>query len=128
MTGEKLEAESLNGRVYIDGHLKDVEAQSLSGHVVVTTKNENATSVEAKTMSGSVEIYIPQGVPLSGEIASNMGKLDLQLTDVNRTGESEQLLQRSVRFKKEAEQGQTPLHIFGETKTGSVLVCYNAQH
>lgn len=128
VTGEKLEAETLNGRVYIDGHLKDVEAQSLSGHVVVTTTNEEATSVEAKTMSGSVEIYIPRGVPLSGEITSNMGKLDLQLKDVDRTTESEQLLQRSVRFKKDAENVQTPLHIFGETKTGAVLVCYNAQH
>lgn len=128
VTGEKLEAETLNGRVYIDGHLVDVEAQSLSGHVVVTTTNENAKSIEAKTMSGSVEIYIPQGVPLTGEIASNMGKLDLQLKDVDRTAESEQLLQRSVRFNKDTESGQTPLHIFGEAKTGSVLVCYNAQH
>src|SRR5690606_27557023 len=42
LTGETLEAETLNGRVYIDGELQEIEAQSLSGHVVVTTTNERA--------------------------------------------------------------------------------------
>lgn len=128
LVGEKLEAESLNGRVYIDGVLKEVGAKSLSGHVVVTTKDANAERIEAKTMSGSVEIYIPSDVSLSGEIASNMGRLDLQLTDVDRTVEQEQFFQRTIRFKKEVEDGSSPLHIFGEAKAGSVLVCYNATH
>ncbi|MCG7337502.1 DUF4097 family beta strand repeat-containing protein [Sporosarcina sp. ACRSM] len=129
ITGTTLEAETLNGRVYIDGVVKDVEAQSLNGHVVVTTKDPEAEKIDAKTMSGSVEIYIPSDVvALSGEISSNMGRLDLQLDDVNRTAEQEQFLQKSIRFKKDIEGNVSPLHIFGETKTGSVLVCYNAKH
>ena len=125
VTGNTIEAETLNGRVYIDGAVKDVEAQSLNGHVVVTTTDPAAEKIEAKTMSGSVEIYIPAGSALSGEIASNMGRLDLQLDDVNRTVEQEQLLQRTIRFKKDVEGNTSPLHIFGEAKTASVLVCYN---
>src|SRR6185312_2816250 len=128
VTGTTLEAETLNGRVYIDGALKDVEAQSLNGHVVVTTTDPAAEKIEAKTMSGSVEIYIPSEVALSGEIASNMGRLALQLEDINRTAEQDQLLQRTIRFKKDVEGNTSPLHIFGEAKTGSVLVCYNAKH
>ncbi|WP_210471252.1 DUF4097 family beta strand repeat-containing protein [Sporosarcina sp. 6E9] len=127
LSGENLSAETLNGRVYIDGDLKEVEAQSLSGHVVVTTTNEKASKIEAKTMSGSVELYIPTGLALSGEIASNMGRLDLQLDDVNRTAEQDLLLQRSIRFSKDVESQDNPLYIFGEAKTGSVLVCYNAK-
>lgn len=126
INGEKLSAETLNGRVYIDGSLKEVEAHSLSGHVVVTTTNAESENINAKTMSGSVEIYIPVGVALSGEIASNMGRLDLKLDDVNRTAEHEQLLQKTIRFEKDLDSGKTPLRIFAETKTGSVLVCYNA--
>ena len=126
LTGETLEAETLNGRVYIDGELQEVEAQSLSGHVVVTTTNESADRIEAKSMSGSVEIYIPSSIALSGEIATNMGKLKLQLDDVDKTTEQEQILQRTIRFKKDIDGGsKSPLHIFGEAKTGSVLVCYN---
>ncbi|MEK5068553.1 DUF4097 family beta strand repeat-containing protein [Sporosarcina sp. FSL K6-1508] len=128
MTGASIEAETLNGRVYIDGAVKDVEAQSLNGHVVVTTTDRAAEKIDAKTMSGSVEIYIPADIALSGEIASNMGRLDLQLDDVDRTVEQEQLLQRTIRFKKNIEGNVSPLHISGEAKTGSVLVCYNAKH
>ncbi len=128
LTGTSIEAETLSGRVYIDGAVKDVEAQSLNGHVVVTTTDPTAEKIEAKTMSGSVEIYIPAEAALSGEIASNMGRLDLQLNDVDRTVEKEQLLQRTIRFKKDVEGSISPLHIFGEAKTGSVLVCYNAKH
>lgn len=126
LTGEVLEAETLNGRVYVDGELQRIDAQSLSGHVVVTTTNERAERIDAKSMSGSVEIYIPSTVALSGEIATNMGKLNLKLEDVNKTAEQEQILQRTIRFKKEVEgEGNTPLHIYGEAKTGSVLVCYH---
>ena len=127
VTATTIEAETLNGRVYIDGAVKDVEAQSLNGHVVVTTTDLAAEKIEAKTMSGTVEIYIPIGVALSGEIASNMGRLDLKLEDVDRTVEQEQLLHRTIRFKKDVEGNPSPLHIFGEAKTGSVLVCYNAK-
>lgn len=127
VTGNRIEAETLNGRIYIDGAVKDVEAHSLNGHVVVTTTDPEAEKIEAKTMSGSVEIYIPSGGALSGEISSNMGRLDLQLDDINRTAEQEQLLQRTIRFKKDIEGNTSPLHIFGEAKTGSVLVCYNAK-
>ncbi|MFD1926973.1 DUF4097 domain-containing protein [Sporosarcina siberiensis] len=126
LVGTSLEAETLNGRVYIDGLLKNVEAQSLSGHVVVTTTDPNAEKIEAKTMSGSVEIYIPSDSSLSGEISSNMGRLDLQLEDVKRTTDQNQLFQRTIRFKKEIDD-KNSLHIFGEAKTGSVLVCYNAK-
>lgn len=125
LTGKTLEAETLNGRVYIEGDLQEIEGQSVSGHVVVTTTNENAVKIGAKSMSGSVEIYVPKNISLSGEIASNMGKLNLRLDDVDKTTEQEQLLQRSIRFKKEVKESDSPLHIFGEAKTGSVLVSYN---
>lgn len=126
IVGEELTAETLNGRVYVDGSLQEVDAQSLSGHVIVTTSNSEAKKVSAKTMSGSVELYIPSTVSLKGEIASNMGKLDLQLGDVKRTSEQEQLLQRTIQFEKEEATSNVPLNIYGESKTGSVIVCYNA--
>ncbi|MEK3937369.1 DUF4097 family beta strand repeat-containing protein [Sporosarcina sp. FSL W7-1349] len=128
VSGRKLEAETLNGRVYIDGALKDVEAQSLNGHVVVTTTDSEAERIDVKSMSGSIEIYIPSNVALSGEVTSNMGRLDLQLDDIDRIAEQEQLFHRSIRFRKESIDTSNPLHITGEAKTGSVLVCYNANH
>lgn len=127
-TGETLEAETINGRVYVSGNLKDVEAKSLNGHVVVTTTDAAAQKIDAKTVSGSVEIYIPSDAPLRGEISTNMGRLDLQLNDVSKTTEQEQFLHRTIIFNKDVEGETTPLHIHGEAKTGSVIVCYNVKH
>lgn len=129
--GEELEVETLNGRIYLDGELMDVKAQSLSGAVVVTTTDVEAEKIEAKTVSGAVELYVPSTVALSGDISSNMGKLNLQLNDVNRASEHEQFLQKSISFTKdveaETETDRLPLRLIGETKTGSVFVCYNAE-
>lgn len=126
--GEMVEAETMNGRVYLSGKLKDVEAKSLNGHVVVTTTDPAAQKIDARTVSGSVEMYIPSQIALEGEISTNMGRLDLQLQDINRTTEQEQFLQRNVRFKKEVEGDSIPLHLHGEAKTGSVIVCYIVNH
>ncbi|WP_252504084.1 DUF4097 family beta strand repeat-containing protein [Sporosarcina sp. Marseille-Q4943] len=127
-TGETLEAETINGRVYVSGKLKDVEAKSLNGHVVVTTTDASAQKIDAKTVSGSVEMYIPSDAPLRGEISTNMGRLDLQLNDVSKTTEQEQFLHRTIIFNKDVEGDATPLHVYGEAKTGSVIVCYNVKH
>ncbi|MDW0118400.1 DUF4097 family beta strand repeat-containing protein [Sporosarcina thermotolerans] len=127
-SGELLEAETINGRVYLSGQLKDVEAKSLNGNVIVTTNDTAAQRIDAKTVSGTVEVYIPSDIPLHGEISTNMGRLDLQLKDVTKSSEQEQFLQRSISFSKTGENGATPLYIHGEAKTGSVIVCYTVKH
>lgn len=125
ITGDTVEAETLNGRIYIDGVLKEVEAQSLNGHVTVTTTSEAAKKIEAKTMSGTVELYIPSTLSLSGELSSSVGKLDLGLGDVERISEQDQLFQRTIRFRKDVPGQSGKLHLTGEAKTGTVLVRYN---
>lgn len=124
ITGDKVDAETLNGRVYIDGHLRKVEAQSLNGTVVVTTTSEAAERIEAKTVSGSVELYIPSTISLLGELSSTVGKLDLGLKDVERMDDEDQLFQKSVRFYKEVPEKTTKLRLSGNAKTGTVLVRY----
>lgn len=127
VTGDKLEAETLNGRVYVDGAIRDVDAKSLNGNVTLTTSSTDARKLEAKSISGTVEIYFPSTVGVKGEITSNMGKLDLQLKDVSRVEEQEQFLHRTIRFSKNSEDAmQEPLHITGESKTGTVMVRYNS--
>lgn len=125
VTSEEVEVETLNGRVYLDGDLKEVDAQSLNGPVVVTTTNEEAKKIKAKTVSGSVELYIPSTVSLTGEVSTNIGKLDLGLNDVERTTDQDQLFQRTIRFYKEVPEQSTRLYLTGKAKTGTVLVRYN---
>ncbi|WKA59674.1 DUF4097 family beta strand repeat-containing protein [Planococcus shenhongbingii] len=123
--GKVMETETLNGRIYIDGDIQTTEAKSLNGNVVVTSRCKEARKVEAKTLAGNVEIYIPSHLPLRGEVSSNLGKMDVLLSDVEHTHEQGQFMQKSIRFSKESgEAVAAPLLVYGETKTGSVLVRY----
>ena len=123
--GKDLDAETLNGRIYADGDVQTMEAKSLNGNVVVTSRCKEARKVAAKTLAGNVELYIPSHLPLRGEATSNLGKIDVLLSDVDHTHEQGQFMQKSVRFDKEAgEAVAAPLLVYGETKTGSVLVRY----
>lgn len=125
VTGKDLETETLNGRIYVDGDIQKAEAKSLNGNIVVTSRCKDARKVEAKTLAGNVEIYIPSHLPLSGEVSSNLGKMDLLLPDVEYTHEQGQFMQKTIRFSKDSGDAvAAPLLVYGETKTGSVLVRY----
>ncbi|GLC87776.1 DUF4097 family beta strand repeat-containing protein [Lysinibacillus piscis] len=121
--GKDLEAETLNGRVYIDGALDEVEAKSVNGHVVVTTCSTNSSKIKAQTVAGSVELYVPRTMSLSGKAVTNFGKVDIGIADVKKLESQDQFLSKVVRFDKEVENANR-LFIEGESKTGSVLVRY----
>lgn len=125
VAGKVLESETLNGRIYVDGDVQTIVAKSLNGNVVATSRCKEARKVEAKTLAGNVELYIPSHLPLKGEVSSNLGKLDVLLSDVDNTHEQGQFMQKIVRFSKESgEAVAAPLLVYGETKTGTVLVRY----
>lgn len=124
--GDDLEIETANGRIYVDGDLKEVEAESMNGTVAVTTTSKEAHKLKARALAGSVEIYVPKTVALEGQIFSNFGKADVGLSDATLYEEEEQFLLKSVRFTKELE-GAKLLKITGESRTGTVLVRYTLQ-
>lgn len=126
VTGDNMEAETANGRIYIDGDIKEVEAESVNGHVVVTTTSSKAYKVKARTVAGSVELYIPKDVSLDGQVTSNLGRTDVGLTDVAfRMGEG-QFLQKTCYFNKMVEDAPM-LKLVGESRTGSIIVRYTTQ-
>lgn len=123
--GKVLETETLNGRIYVDGDIQTIETKSLNGNVVVTSRCKDARKVEAKTLAGNVELYIPSHLPLKGQVSSNLGKMDVLLSDVDHTHEQGQFMQKTISFSKDSgEVAAAPMLVYGETKTGSVLVRY----
>ena len=123
--GKVLEAETLNGRIYIDGDIQTIVSKSLNGNIVATTRCKDARKLETKTLAGNIELYIPSHLPLKGEVSSNLGKMDVLLSDIDSTHEQGQFMQKSIRFSKQGtEPAAAPLLVYGETKTGSVLLRY----
>ena len=92
--GKDLEAETLNGRVYLDGALDEVAAKSVNGHVVVTTCSTNSSKIKAQTVAGAVELYVPRTLSLSGKIVTNFGKVDVGIPDVSKIESQDQFYQK----------------------------------
>lgn len=124
VSGEELEAESMNGRIYIDGELEEIEAESINGAVTLTTTATNAHKIKGSTVAGTVELYIPRNIALDGQVTTNIGKPDVGLDDVLLSTNDDQFLQKTARFSKAYDSGHT-LKVSGETRTGSVIVRYN---
>src|SRR5690606_9895836 len=107
------------------GDIQTIVSKSLNGNIVATTRCKDARKLETKTLAGNVELYIPSHLPLKGEVSSNLGKMDVLLSDIDSTHEQGQLMQKSIRFSKQGtEPAAAPLLVYGETKTGSVLLRY----
>ncbi|MER2262417.1 MAG: DUF4097 family beta strand repeat-containing protein [Psychrobacillus sp.] len=125
--GDTVEVETMNGRIYVDGKLKEIEGSSVSGHVILTTKDKEARKIEGTAVAGTVEIYVPKDVSLKGEATTQLGRIDVQLTDVTQLNQSEQVLNKRVGFTKVVDSEGEPLRIYGDAKTGSVVVRYTTE-
>lgn len=123
VSGRDLDAKTLNGRVYIDGILRSTEAKSVNGHIVLTTKSQQAERIKAETTTGTIEIYVPKTLSLIGEVSSSIGKMDIELGDVELMHETNQMFVKRVRFSKSVEDA-SKLTIDGEIKSGSVIIRY----
>ena len=124
--GEDLEAETVNGRIYIDGELQEVEAESVNGAVVITTNAKDARKVKAQTVAGAVELYVPKSLSLDGQVATNFGKADVGLPDVETRLEEDQFFQKTYHFDKIANNPNI-LKLNGESRTGTIIVRYIAE-
>lgn len=123
VSGRDIEAETLNGRVYVDGVIQSVEGKSVNGNIILTTTSQQAERVKARTTAGTIELYVPDSVSLIGEVSSALGKMDVNLSDVELLDETNQVFNKSLRFRKDLSDAQQ-LSIDAETKTGSVIVRY----
>ncbi|MFC7685673.1 DUF4097 family beta strand repeat-containing protein [Ureibacillus sp. GCM10028918] len=124
--GENLEAETVNGRIYIDGELQEVEAESVNGAVVITTNAKDARKVKAQTVAGAVELYVPKSLSLDGQVATNFGKADVGLPDVETRSEEDQFFLKTYHFDKIIDNANI-LKLNGESRTGTIIVRYIAE-
>jgi DUF4097 and DUF4098 domain-containing protein YvlB len=121
--GEDLEVQTVNGRIYIDGELREVEAESANGAVIVTTNDKNARKVKAQTVAGAVELYVPKNVSINGTASTNVGKIDLGLQDVVTRTVEDQFFAKTMHFDKIIENAPV-LKLTGESRTGSIIIRY----
>ncbi|NRD76510.1 DUF4097 domain-containing protein [Bacillus sp. BRMEA1] len=120
-TLEELEAETINGSIHIDGDFKKAEIQSFNGNLTLDLNGNSCEWLHTKTTTGTIDLMIPEGIPVSGELKTNLGGFNLKLVGVQILEEKSEMIQKSIRFQS-VNHPDKMLKIYAETKTGSVTV------
>ena len=118
---DHVEAESINGKVHVEGDISYSDVQSLNGNVVCALTGEKADTLHAKTVTGNIDLFVPENINISGEAKSNFGGFKLELQGIDVLEEKNEVVQKSIRFSRKTES-LDKLHLFAETKAGSVLI------
>ncbi|MGF3105170.1 DUF4097 family beta strand repeat-containing protein [Rossellomorea sp. DUT-2] len=118
---ERVEAESINGKVHVEGDISISDMQSLNGNVVCALTGEKADTLHAKTVTGNIDLFVPENINISGEAKSNFGSFKLELQGIDVLEEKNEVVQKSIRFSRKTVSDDK-LHLFAETKAGSVLI------
>ncbi|MEH7107918.1 MULTISPECIES: DUF4097 family beta strand repeat-containing protein [Bacillaceae] len=118
---DELEAESITGSIKLDGDMAKVDAQSFNGNIHLNLSGNRAEWIHTKTTTGGIDLYIPEELPVEGELKTNLGGFNLNLVGVQILEEKSEMVQKSLRFQS-VNHPDKMLKIFADTKTGSVTL------
>lgn len=118
---DELEAETINGAIKIDGDFRKLEAQSFNGNVTVNLLGDRGELIQAKATTGGIDLFIPEGVPVTGELKTNLGGFNVKLVGIQVLEEKSEMIQKSLRFQSVVHPDKM-LRISADTKTGSITI------
>ncbi|HJV30809.1 MAG TPA: DUF4097 domain-containing protein [Bacillales bacterium] len=115
---DEIEAETINGPIQLGGDFQKVEMQSFNGDLSASLSGNRCENLLAKATTGSIDVYIPEGIAVSGELKTNFGSFNVLLDGIQITEEKNEMIQKLLRFKSD----HPSLILSADTKTGSVTV------
>lgn len=118
---DKLEAETLNGAINADGSFKKLDMKTFNGDIVCENYQRESDSLHATSVTGKVKLVLPSGKAVEGELKSNLGSFNVTLERMSIVEEKSDVVQKVLKFKT-SKQEESTLHIFAETKTGTIAI------
>jgi DUF4097 and DUF4098 domain-containing protein YvlB len=118
---DDLEAETINGTIKLDGDFKRVETQSFNGNISYNITGNRTELIQVKATTGGIDLYIPDGLPVTGELKTNLGGFNVELVGVQVLEEKSEMIQKSLRFKS-INHLDKMIKIHADTKTGSIAI------
>jgi DUF4097 and DUF4098 domain-containing protein YvlB len=120
-TIHSVDVETLNGAIQLEGDYARVEMQSFNGNIICKLTGISSEEIEAKTVTGSIDLGVPEGNAVFGDLKSNLGSFSVELDGIQIIEEKSEMIQKSLHFKPTVTEKQ-PLKIDADTKTGSISV------
>ncbi|WP_010676591.1 DUF4097 family beta strand repeat-containing protein [Bacillus timonensis] len=121
ITSKDFEAETINGTVTVTGLFEKVDLQSFNGNITCDLQGDICHTAYVKTTTGSIDMFIAKDYQVDGELKSNLGSFKSELPMMSIIEEKNEVVQKSLRFKANEDNAQK-LHLFAETKTGSINI------
>jgi DUF4097 and DUF4098 domain-containing protein YvlB len=118
---DDLEAETINGGIKLDGDFKRVETQSFNGNISYNVNGNRAEVIQVKATTGGIDLFVPEALPVNGELKTNLGGFNLQLVGVQILEEKSEMIQKSLRFQS-INHPDKMVKIYADTKTGSIAI------
>ncbi|MEH7158033.1 DUF4097 domain-containing protein [Neobacillus drentensis] len=116
---DHLEAETINGAIHLEGDFKTVETQSFNGNISYHLSGNRTELIQVKATTGGIDLHIPDGLPVNGELKTNLGGFNVELVGVQVLEEKSEMIQKSLRFKS-VNPPDKMMKIIADTKTGSI--------
>lgn len=118
---DDFEVETINGAIKVDGSFKKIDLQSFNGNIDCSISDDRLEFMEAKATTGAINLYIPEGVAMSGEAKTNMGNFNIDYIGCTVIEEKNEVLQKLVRFQPTAPSDKIA-RVLADTKTGSISI------
>ncbi|PFP29998.1 DUF4097 domain-containing protein [Bacillus sp. AFS073361] len=118
---DDLEAETINGAIKLDGDFKRVGTQSFHGNISCNISGSRTELIQVKATTGGIDLYIPDNLPVNGELKTNIGGFNVELVGVQVLEEKSEMIQKSLRFKS-INHPDKMMKIYADTKTGSITI------
>ncbi|MED1468655.1 DUF4097 domain-containing protein [Bacillus salipaludis] len=118
---DDIEAETINGAIKLDGNFRKMATQTFNGNVTYSLNGNRCELISAKATTGSIDLYVPEGVPVNGELKTNLGGFNMKLEGVQILEEKSEMIQKLLRFES-INQPDRQLKVFADTKTGSITI------
>lgn len=118
---DSLGAETIAGAINLDGDFKKVEAQSFNGNINLNLVGNRCEFIGTKATTGPIELNIPEGTPVNGELKTNLGSFQVNLVGVQILEDKSEMIQKSLRFQSISHPDKM-VKIYADTKTGSITI------
>ncbi|WP_160722595.1 DUF4097 family beta strand repeat-containing protein [Bacillus sp. USDA818B3_A] len=118
---EKVEAETINGSISVDGEIRKLEAGSFNGNINVNLQGNQTEFIQVKTAAGGIDLYIPEDLPVNGNLKTNLGGFHVNLTGIQVLEEKSEMIQKSLRFQS-VNHPEQMAYMYADTKTGSITI------
>jgi DUF4097 and DUF4098 domain-containing protein YvlB len=118
---DDLEAETINGAIKLDGDFKKIETQTFNGNITYNLNGNRSELISAKATTGTIDLFVPEGIPVNGELKTNLGGFNIKLEGIQILEEKSEMIQKLLRFQS-VNHPERMLRVFADTKTGSITI------